>query len=66
MERVIAKDRWLEVPRSVIERTAHIIGDSSAAALALKEADSHDGPVRFYQTPNHSLIVEKLPKETTL
>lgn len=66
MGRVTAKDRWLEVSRDVLERTAHIIGDSSAAALALKDAASHDGPVRFYQTPQHSLIVEKLPKETTL
>ena len=58
----VEKRNWIEVPRDVLVRTASIIGEFSAAALALKEADTHDGPVKFYQTPEHNLIVEKIPR----
>lgn len=51
-----------EVPRELMETIAHIMGPSSAAAQALASADQHDGPVRFYETTQGSILVEKLPK----
>ena len=47
------------ITRSVVEQVAKIIGSSSAATQALKDADSHFGPVRFY-LKRGSFIVEKL------
>ena len=46
--------------REVLEMTAKVVGESSAAASALKDADSHRGPVRFWKRRN-TIIVEKLP-----
>jgi hypothetical protein len=54
--------------RETLERTAGIIGVQSAAAQALRDADSHDGPVRFYQVRSKHgtrIVVEKLAKDST-
>lgn len=52
-----------QVGRAAIEAVAYIMGESSAAAAALKDADSHDGPVRFWHSPKGKMwLVEKLPK----
>jgi protein-disulfide isomerase len=53
-----------EVERETVERTARVIGEHSAAANALKAADEHDGPVRFWHI-GRSLTVEFLPWGTT-
>jgi hypothetical protein len=52
----------VELTRKMVEQVAYIIGPQSAAAQALAEADKHDGPVRFLQTPG-TIFVVKLPKE---
>lgn len=48
-----------EIDRGLVEGVAAICGPSSAAALALKDADAHNGTVRFYQVKK-TIIVEKL------
>lgn len=45
------------VPRSVIESTATIMGEHSAAAKALRDADSHDGEIRFWVVRDDNVIV---------
>jgi hypothetical protein len=45
------------VPRSAIESTAAVMGDHSAAAKALRDADSHDGEVRFWVVKDDNVIV---------
>ena len=45
--------------RHLLEKTAHIMGPSSASAQALADADSHKGPVLFWQK-GETLVVEKL------
>lgn len=47
------------ISREVLEMTAHVVGPSSAAAEALKDADSHNGPVRFWKRGN-MIVVEKM------
>ena len=52
------------VDRDVVESTAFIIGRSGSSAEALREADAHDGQVRFwYSSKTSSVFLEKLPKE---
>jgi len=46
------------VSRSVVESTATVMGDHSAAAKALRDADNHDGEVRFWVVDN-VIVVEK-------
>ena len=50
------------VTRETLEATARIIGPSSAAAAALADANTHNGPVVFWAHGN-ILWVEKRPKE---
>ncbi|MDP3767568.1 MAG: hypothetical protein Q8S13_06105 [Dehalococcoidia bacterium] len=50
----------IPVERSVVERTAYIFGECSAAAAALKEADAHPGPCCFWRAGDY-LLVEKVP-----
>ena len=38
-----------EVPRSVLEATAQVLGPTSAAARALADADAHDGETKFFR-----------------
>ena len=49
----------IPLPRDLLERLAYIMGDCSAAAAALTDAESHKGPVRFYRH-GPSIVVEKL------
>ena len=51
-----------EIPRAQVEQVAKIVGPSSASAQALKDADAHDGPVRFFKSGS-SILLEKLAKE---
>lgn len=51
-----------EIPRHVIETTARIMGPASAAAVAIEEADSHDGQVKFYRSGNTIIVVKELPQ----
>lgn len=53
----------VEIDRAVVEGAVYILGDASASAAALREADSHDGPVRFWKCRG-SLIVQKLEKRS--
>jgi hypothetical protein len=47
-----------------IQAVARIMGASSGAARALKDAAAHDGPVRFWFSPGQKKwIVEKLTKK---
>jgi len=48
------------VDRAVVEATARIMGEYSAASKALQDADTHDGEVRFWFVPeDHVIVVEK-------
>ena len=47
------------IQRESVERIARIMGAHSASAAALREADAHDGPVRFWQTRD-AIVVERL------
>jgi hypothetical protein len=50
-----------ELSREEVERVAEIIGDGSAAADALRRADEHGGPVRFwYSSSTGTLSVQLL------
>jgi hypothetical protein len=51
-----------QIDRVYVERIAKIIGQGSAAAKALADADKHDGPVIFYLASG-SFIVEKHPHD---
>ena len=58
-----------EMERSTVEHTAKIIGEHSACAKALKDAATHDGPVRFIQARSRydsMILIEKLPKDNPL
>lgn len=57
------KLHMVEMSRTVVENVAKIMGPYSACANALADADTHDGPVKFYQTERGTILVEKLPKE---
>lgn len=46
--------------RETLEMTALVMGEQSAAALALKDAAAHLGEVRFWKNKN-TILVEKLP-----
>jgi hypothetical protein len=53
----MAKNKTMtEVPRSVVEATARVMGPSSAAARALADADSHDGETAFFRHGNTILV----------
>lgn len=57
-----------QIGRRDVERIARIMGEHSAAAYALAEADAHDGPCRFYQTRSKSgshIVVERLPADVS-
>lgn len=54
-----SKQKPEPVEREALERTARILGHSSAAARALREADTHSGPVAFWRCGD-SILVEKL------
>ena len=50
-----------EINRALVETVAKVIGPHSAAADALKRADEHGGPVRFwYSAATGTLSVELL------
>ena len=51
----------IPVNRRLLEEVARIVGPASAAAMALKDADSHNGHVKFWKH-GKSIIVEKLPE----
>lgn len=55
------KTGWIELERSVLERTAAIIGEHSAAAAAMADADAHKGDARFWKVPGGYIVVEKSP-----
>lgn len=46
------------VKREVLEATAHIIGEHSAAAKCLKEAERYDDPI-FIKTKDTIFVMEK-------
>jgi hypothetical protein len=54
------------IPRDHVERVARIIGDSSAAADALRRADEHAGPVRFWYSSSQAMLSVELLKPETL
>jgi hypothetical protein len=54
-----APDPSTQVTREVVETVARIMGDGSAAARALRDADTHQGEVRFYKLPG-TFVVGKL------
>jgi hypothetical protein len=46
----MAKEKHMtEIPRSVLEATARVMGPKSAAARALADADSYDGETTFFR-----------------
>lgn len=47
------------IQREAIERIARIMGQNSASAAALREADTYGGDVRFWQTRD-AIVVEKV------
>lgn len=49
----------IEIPRSVVEATAQVLGPESAAARALADADTHDGKTSFHRHGNQ-IIVKKM------
>lgn len=53
-------DDPFEMTRANMERLASIVGPASAAAAALREADSHEGPCSFLRFGS-TLIVVKEP-----
>jgi len=56
----MAKNKHMtEVPRSVVEATARVMGPASAAARALADADSHDGETAFFRHGNTILVQKK-------
>lgn len=55
----MAKSKIIAVHRSVLERTAHIIGPSSAAARALAAADEHEGESNFFRCGPVILVQKK-------
>ena len=50
------------VARRHVEMVAEIIGDGSAAADALKRADEHNGPVRFWYSASALMLSVELLK----
>jgi hypothetical protein len=50
-----------EVSREQVQQVADIVGDRSDSADALRRADAHPGPVRFWYSPSlGTLSVELL------
>ena len=50
------------IKRRHVEMVAEIIGESSAAADALRRADRHDGPVRFWYSASAAMLSVELLK----
>lgn len=46
----------VELTREQVQFTADMFGSESNAAQALKRADEHDGPVRFWFSPKEGLL----------
>ena len=56
------KFRGTPIKREVIEKIAAICGPMSAAAMALKDADAHKGPVDFIDTGASIVVVKHSPE----
>lgn len=54
----------VSIGREYVERVALIIGPQSAAADALRRADEHGGPVRFWYSKSNGTLSVELLKET--
>lgn len=52
------------ISRENVEQVARLVGEGSAAADALKRADEHDGPVRFWYSQKLGTLSLELLKET--
>jgi len=65
MESKVTAGEMKPLLREEVEKLAKAIGPNSAAAQALKFADKHSGPCKFYQTQDkkarsYSILVERL------
>lgn len=58
------KIKGLPVKREVVEKMAAIFGPMSAAAMALADAESHNGPVEFINTGSSIGVVKHPPPES--
>ena len=57
------QESFQEIDVETLKHVAYVVGNSGAATAALREADSHDGPVKFFlNKKSNSLLVQKLPK----
>lgn len=45
-----------ELTREQVEMAADMFGPESSAAKALKRADKHDGPVKYWFSPKEGLL----------
>lgn len=55
----MSERKIVPIDRVILERTAHIIGPSSAAARALMAADQHDGEANFFRCGTVILVQMK-------
>lgn len=52
------------ITREDVEKVASVVGPGSAAADALRRADEHDGPVRFWYSEKQGMLSVELMKPT--
>ena len=50
----------MEVQRSFLETVAATLGPESASARALRRADAHGGPVRYWYSPAEGTVTLEL------
>lgn len=53
-----------EITRETVEKVAQIMGEGSSSADALKRADEHPGPARFWYSPSVGMLSVELLKGT--